>query len=75
VELGQMIWWGFVGSLTIGLGATLLRLAMELFYKADEAGRFSATAWITFAAGGALIVHGLIYACMGWDGLRSLYVL
>ena len=67
--------WGLVGALIIGLGAALLRLAMELFYKADKAQRFSAAAWICFAVSGAMIVHGLIYACTGWRGLEVLYVL
>jgi hypothetical protein len=67
--------WGFVGALAIGIGAALLRLAMELFYKADKAERLSPAAWVVFAAGGAMIVHGLVYACPGTDGLRSLYFL
>jgi hypothetical protein len=66
--------WGFVGSVIIGLGAALLRLAMELFYKADKAQRFSAAAWGTFAIGGILVVHGLIYVCAGPVALRDLYI-
>jgi hypothetical protein len=65
--------WGFVGTLIIGLGAALLRLSMELLYKADEAKRFSFAGWATFAISGAMIVHGLIYACGGMNGIRNLY--
>lgn len=67
--------WGLVGIMIIGLGAALLRLAMELFYKADKAARFSVAAWGAFALSGVLIVHGFIYACMGAAGLRVLYIL
>jgi len=66
--------WGFMGALVICVGAELLRLSMELFYKADKASRLSAAA-IIFAVGGAAIVHGLVYACLGMNGLRELYFL
>jgi hypothetical protein len=65
--------WGFVGVLAICLGAALLRASMELFYEADKAPRFSPAAWIAFLIGGAIVAHGLIYACTGIDGLRDLY--
>jgi len=67
--------WGLVGGLIIGAGMALLRLSMELFYKADKASRFSPAAWVIFLIGGAAIVHGLIYACTGINGLRDLYFL
>jgi len=66
--------WGFVGVLAICLGAALLRASMELFYEADKASRFSPAAWITFLIGGAIVAHGLIYACTGIDGFRDLYL-
>jgi hypothetical protein len=36
--------------------------------------RFSSVAWITFLIGGAIVAHGLIYACTGMDGFRDLYL-
>jgi hypothetical protein len=66
--------WGFVGVLAICLGAALLRASMELFDEADKASRFSPAAWITFLIGGAIVSHGLIYACTGIDGFRDLYL-
>ena len=65
----------FLGFFVIGLGAALLRLSMELLYKADEAPRLYPAGVVILIMAIAFITHGGFYLFVGVWGLPGLYVL
>jgi hypothetical protein len=66
---------GLVGLLVVGIGLALLRLAMEIFYKANEAPRLYLAGAACLLAALALIIHGGFYAFIGQWALTGLYIL